>query len=138
MAARDIYHNAAKAALVKDGWKITHDPLVLKWGQKDLFVDLGAEELVAAEKAGRRIAVEIKSFVGPSEVEDLKQALGTHVLYHDILARTEPDRVLYLAVRDAVYEAVFQEPIGKILLENGRLRLIVFQPETEEIVQWIA
>ena len=137
MAARDIYHNAVRAALTKDGWQITHDPLVLKWGFKDLYIDLGAEQLMAAQKAGQQIAVEIKSFIGPSEVEDLKNALGAHILYHDILARTEPNRVLYLAVREAVYLAVFEEPIGKVLLENERVRLIIFDPHAEEIVQWI-
>jgi hypothetical protein len=51
MAARDVYHNTVITALVKDGWRITDDPLVLKWGQKDLYIDIGAEELVAAESA---------------------------------------------------------------------------------------
>jgi hypothetical protein len=137
MAARDVYHEAVKAALANDGWKITHDPLIIKWGLKDLFVDLGAEQLVAAERAGQQIAVEIKSFVGPSEVEDLKNALGTHILYHDILARLEPNRLLYLAVREAIFLAVFEEPIGKVLLDNGRIRLLVFDPQTEVIVKWI-
>jgi hypothetical protein len=69
MPARNIYHDCVRNALVNDGWVITHDPLRLRWGGKDLYVDLGAEQLLAAEKAGRRIAVEIKSFVGPSDVE---------------------------------------------------------------------
>ncbi len=116
MPARDIYHDAVKKALVKDGWTITHDPLILKWGLKDLYVDLGAERLLAAEKEGRKIAVEVKSFVGESEVDDLEDAVGEFILYHDILNRTEPDRVLYLAVRQAIYVDVFEEPIGKILL----------------------
>ena len=137
MGARDIYHDTVKAALAKDGWKITHDPLIIKWGLKDLFVDLGAEQLVAAEKANQQIAVEIKSFVGPSEVEDLKNALGAHILYHDILVHLEPNRILYLAVREAVFLAVFEEPIGKVLLDNGRVRLIIFDPQTEAIVKWI-
>lgn len=137
MAARDAYHNTVITALVKDGWRITDDPLVLKWGQKDLFIDLGAEELVAAEKAGRQIAVEIKSFIGPSEVEDLKNALGAHILYHDILAKTQPYRVLYLAIREEIYYALFEEPIGSILLENQRVQLLVFNPEQEVVVKWI-
>ncbi|MGC1310537.1 MAG: element excision factor XisH family protein [Phormidesmis sp.] len=29
MSARDIFHNAVKAALQKDGWIITHDPLTI-------------------------------------------------------------------------------------------------------------
>ncbi len=46
MPARDRYHYSLKNALIKDGWKITHDPLRLKWGVKDMYVDLGAERLV--------------------------------------------------------------------------------------------
>lgn len=137
MAARDIYHNTVINALTKDGWLITDDPLSIKWGQKDLYIDLGAEELVAAEKNQRQIAVEIKSFVGASEVEDLKNALGAHILYHDVLAVVQPQRQLYVAIREEVYYALFEEPIGRILVENQRIQLILFDPEQEVIVRWI-
>jgi len=137
MPAKDIYHDAVKNALIKDGWTITHDPLILKWGLKDLYVDLGAERLVAAEKEGHKIAVEVKSFVSPSEVEDLETAVGQFILHHDIMSRTEPDRVLYLAVRTAVFVGVFEEPIGQVLLENQRVKLVVFDPQAEVIVKWI-
>lgn len=137
MPAKDIYHDSVKNALIKDSWTITHDPLVLKWGLKDLYIDLGAEQLLAAEKNERKIAIEIKSFVSSSEVEDLKNALGQFILYHDILTRIEPGRMLYLAIREAVFIDLFEEPIGKILLENQRVRLIVFDPRAEEIVKWI-
>lgn len=103
MPARDIYHDHVKTALIKDGWVVTHDPLRLEWGAKDLFIDLGAEQVIAAEKPGRKIAVEIKSFVGRSDIDDLEKALGQYVLYHDVLAEREPDRVLYLAVRNVVF-----------------------------------
>ncbi len=56
MPAKDLHHDAVKVALTKDGWTITDDPLTLRWGRKDLFVDLGAEKLLTAEKAGRKIA----------------------------------------------------------------------------------
>jgi len=39
-------------------------------------VDLGAEQVFAAEKHERKIAVEVKSFIGSSIVADLEQALG--------------------------------------------------------------
>jgi hypothetical protein len=137
MSAKDLYHDTVKRALIRNGWNITHDPLVLKWGSKDLFVDIGAERLLAAEKAGEKIAVEVKSFVSPSEVDDLKNAVGQFILYHDILSRVEPERILYLAIREAVFIDVFEEPIGSILLENERIRLIIFNPDTEEVVKWI-
>ena len=137
MPARDIYHNAVKNALTKDGWMITHDPLKLELGGKDMYVDLGAEQLLAAEKAGKQIAVEIKSFVGASELDDLEKALGQYVLYHDVLAETEPNRVLYLAVPQKILIDIFDEPLGKLLLKNNRARLFGFDPRTEVIVQWI-
>ena len=59
------------------------------------------------------------------------------MLYHDILERVESDRILYLAVRDAVFTDVFQDPIGQVLLENQRVRLVVFDAQAEVIVRWI-
>ena len=45
MPAKDIYHACVKNALIKDGWTITHDPLRLPLGGKDVYVDFGAEQL---------------------------------------------------------------------------------------------
>lgn len=50
MPAKDIYHNIVRTALEKDGWVITDDPFKLKCGTKDLYVDLGAQKLLAAQK----------------------------------------------------------------------------------------
>lgn len=72
MPAKDLYHDVVRNALIKEVWTVTHDPLRLQWGPKDLYVDLGAERLLAAEKPGHKIAVEVKSFVGPSIVADLE------------------------------------------------------------------
>ncbi|MBF0200126.1 MAG: XisH family protein [Desulfamplus sp.] len=138
MPAKDIYHNHVKTALIKDGWTITHDPLAMKWGKKDMYADLGAEKILGAEKKERKIAVEVKSFVGVSIIKDLRDALGQYVLYHDVLKRTEPDRILYLAIRQAVFLDVFEEPVGQLLLENQRVRLIVFNHRKEEIIKWIS
>lgn len=137
MPARDIYHDVVKNALIKDGWTITHDPLRLKWGKKDLYVDLGAEQVLAAQKGDVKIAVEIKSFVGKSEMDDLERALGQFTLYTTVLDKTEPDRTLYLAVRKATYQDVFDDPMGKLLLDNRQVRLIVFDDDKETILQWI-
>ncbi|HEY9638677.1 MAG TPA: XisH family protein [Coleofasciculaceae cyanobacterium] len=120
-----------KKCPIKDDWTITHDPLSLKWGKKDMYVDLGAEQLLAAERAERQIAVEIKSFTGLSEMSDLEKAIGQYIVYHDVLAQVEPDRVLYLAVSEEVANGLFEEPIGELLLRNNRVCLMVFNPEEE-------
>jgi hypothetical protein len=109
----------------------------LKIGKKDLFVDLAAEKLLIAEKQNRRIAVEIKSFIGTSEVEDFKNALGQYILYEKIIKKQSLGQVLYLAIRDAIHRKLFMEEIGQILLEENTVKLIVFDPEKEVITQWI-
>lgn len=137
MPARDLYHDHVKQALINDGWTITDDPLLLFIGDKDLFVDLGAQKLFAAEKAGRKIAIEIKSFVSRSDVADLEQALGQYVLYRDVMAQSHPYTSLFLAISVIVFKSLFEEPIGKLLLTSQRLKLIVFDNEQERILQWI-
>lgn len=101
-----------------------------------MYVDLGAERLLAAEKAGQQIAVEIKSFVGDSEMDDLEKAIGQYVVYRAVLAEREPERVLYLAVPQDIAD-IFEQPLGKLLLKNDLAQVIGFDPQTEEIVQWI-
>lgn len=137
MPAKDIFHDCVKHALIKDGWIVTDDPLSLKIGKKDLFIDLAAEKILIAEKGTEKIAVEIKSFVGTSEVEDLKNALGQYVLYEKIIKRQLLDRTLYLAIRENTFNSLFHQEIGQILLEEKTLKLIIFNPETEVITQWI-
>lgn len=135
--AKDLYHNGVRNALIKDGWRITHDPLRLSWGKKDLYVDLGAERLLAAEKAGQRIAVEVKSFVGDSEIDDLEKALGQYILYRTVLAERDPERILYLAVPQHALRDIFEEPLGHLLLQNQLTRVIGFDPQQEVITQWL-
>ena len=137
MPAKDIYHDTVKAALIKDGWTITHDPLTLRMTRKKLYIDLGGERLIAAQRQTERIAVEVKSFTRASDIKDLEDALGQFVLYNRVLSRYDPKRQLYLAVTDEVYKSVFEEEVGQILLEDQVIRLMTFNTDQEEIVQWI-
>ena len=99
MSAKDKFHDAVKQALVKEGWEITHDPLRIKFGEEDkIQIDLGAQRVLGAQKAGQKIAVEIKSFLSDSAVFDFHLALGQFLNYRLVLEATEPERVLYLAV----------------------------------------
>ncbi len=49
MPARDLYHQVVKQALIKANWRVTHDPFPLTWAKRNLSIDLGAEQLIAAE-----------------------------------------------------------------------------------------
>lgn len=107
MAASDILADAVKTALTKAGWLITDDPLTLSYGGKEVYVDLGAEKVVGAEKDGQRIAVEVKSFVGYSDVKDLRDALGQYIMYRRILEALSSDRILFLAVSEEIFAGIF-------------------------------
>ena len=126
------------SALIKDGWTITNSPLTLSVGKTDLLIDLGAERLLAAERMGEKIAVEIKSFVKLSSVQDLKEAVGQFVIYAGALAESPENegRVLYLAIREETYAAVFEEAIGQMLLRHTHIPLVVFNSEQEAITLW--
>lgn len=137
MPAKDIYHDAVRNALIKEGWTITNDPYILNIGSRDLFVDLGAEKLLSADKDEQKIAGEIKSFIGQSRVNDLENALGQYTLYSDIMRDIDPNRRLYLAITKDVFETLFQEPIGEILLKNQRFNLLVFDAQQEVVESWI-
>jgi len=127
MPARNIYHDAVVRALIAEGWTITHDPLTLSYGGKDLFVDLGAERVtLAAEKTGQRIAVEIQSFLSPSPVRDLQEAIGQYEIYRAILAETEPERLLFLAAPLRIYENLLSERFGQLIISRLQLRLLAW------------
>jgi len=100
-------------------------------------VDLGAEKLFAAEKAGKRIAVEVKSFVSSSPVKDLEQALGQYIIYSQILERQNYNRLLYLAIPQSVFLDFFSEELSQLIIELNTLKLLIFNSDSQEIVRWI-
>ncbi len=139
MPAKNVYHDAVIDALEADGWAITHDPLTLTVGDRDLFIDLAAEKApIGAEKNGEKIAVEIQSFLNPSEVRNLQEALGQYIVYRVILARQHPDRPLFLGVTREVYDGILSEPIGQIVRTDLNVRVLVFDPNRREVVRWIS
>lgn len=81
MPAKDLYPQTVCNALIDDGWTITDDPLILKIGARSMFVDLGAERLIAAERGSEKIAIEIKSFLSASLVSDIENAWGQFFMY---------------------------------------------------------
>ena len=136
MSALDKYHEHVKTALHKDGWTVTDDPLRMEWDDNPLYIDLGAERLLLAERGVKKIAVEVKSFISRSEIEDLKNAIGQFVLYRAALAEQEPERKLFLAIRNTVYQDLFSAPRTKALCQREDIHLLVFDPSKEEVVSW--
>lgn len=136
MPAKDLFHEAVKNALIKDGWTITDDPLSIKVGGMDFYIDLGAEKLIGAEKEGRKIAIEIKGFTSLSQTYEFHLAVGQFVNYRVALEEKEPDRVLYLAVPSDTYKDFFKLDFVKTVIEKQHLKLIICNVKKEEVTKW--
>ncbi len=137
MAARDRYHDWVKETLINAGWVISHDPLSISIGKISVQIDLGLESLIAAEKGIEKIAVEIKSFSKVSQITDFYAALGQYLCYKVALEEKHPDRTLYLAVPDFVYDFFFTETLIQKVLQAYPVKLLVYNLLNKEIQSWI-
>ncbi|MGK7873837.1 MAG: element excision factor XisH family protein [Xenococcaceae cyanobacterium] len=138
MPQYDLYHNTVKKALVKDGWVITDDPFVIEFKGLRLYADLGAKKLLAAAKHERKIVIEIKVFNSPSLVTELEKAVGQYSIYRTFLKRVNPERKLYLAIAQDIYQDFFQRPAIQEIIADQKINLIISDPNSEEIIQWIS
>ena len=137
MSRKDIFHDSVRRGLEKEQWQISSDPLELQWDDIKVKIDIAAERLLAAERGEEKIAVEIKSFINPSPISDFHIALGQFLTYRIMLGAKEPDRVLYLAIPREVYKTFFQSQLAQAAVRLHKLKIIVYNPKLEEIVQWI-
>jgi hypothetical protein len=136
--AKDIYHEHVKSALLKDGWTITHDPYYLDIDMPaPLEIDLGAEKLISAEKEGKKIVVEIKSFLNRSLTYDFHAAYGQFRIYRRGLLKTDPERILFLAIAEDVYIEIQQRSFYIELIADEKINLLVFNPLTKTVESWI-
>jgi hypothetical protein len=136
--ARDKFHYAVRRGLEKQEWQITHDPLRLELGLSDrVEIDLGAQQLLGVQRTGEKIAVEIKSFLNDSAMLDFHLALGQFLNYRLVLERLEPERTLYLAIPITAYESFFYRQLPQLSIQTYRLKLIIYEPNDEVILQWI-
>ena len=134
MPAKDRYHDTVARALRKAGWTITSEQFALVIKKRRLWVDIRAEK----DNEALAILVEVKGFENtPSPIEYLANAAGKYSLYLGALDYLESAVPLYVAVPIPAYNGILSETIGKQTLHRVGMRLIVFDSEREEIVQWI-
>jgi hypothetical protein len=123
--------------LIKEGWTITADPYMIEFGGIDQYIVLAAEKVIGAERGDERIAVEIKSFLSPSTVSDYHTALGQYLHYRMVLDQEDPQRILYLAVPIDTYVTFFSLRFTQTSVQRPGVHLIVYDPESEALLQWI-
>ncbi len=137
MARLDKIHEAVKNALVNDGWTITDEPLSFLYERQRVLIDIAAEKLFTAEKEGRKIAVEVKSFLSVSKMSDFYGAIGQYDVYSLFLEQFEPERKVFLAVDTEVYKNFFSRKAMNFVIEKKNISILVVDVDKEMIVQWI-
>jgi hypothetical protein len=134
LPAKDRYHDTVLSSLRKAGWTITSEQVALVVKKRRLWIDIRAEK----DSEALAILVEVKGFENtPSPVEYLANAAGKYSMYLGALDYLESTLPLYMAVPLSAYNGILSEEIGKQTLRRVGMRLIVFDSEREEIVQWI-
>ncbi len=136
---KDIFHDIVKESLVADGWTVTHNGyrLLTELLKDALVVDIGAEKFITATKGVKKIAVEVKSFLGDSLIYDFHGALGQLLVYQVNLEQQEPDRHLYLAVPEATYERMCQQRIFEVVAQRYNINFLIYDPIIKQITKWI-
>ncbi len=135
--ARDAFHDIVKEALIMDGWLITDDPLtLLSRAEGGISTDLGAEKIIVAEKGLTKIAVEVKSFLNPSMIHDFLRASGQYNGYNIVIKRKQINRILYLAMPIYAYEKLIAYDFIQAIIEEGTIKIILFDEKEKIIVSW--
>lgn len=134
MPAKDRHHDAVIRALTKSGWQVTDQQITLVVATRRLWID------IRADKSDEQLAVliEVKGFERtPSPIEYLASAIGKYLLYRTMLDDAGIDILLYMAVPKAAYNGILGEKVGRRMVEKFEIRLLIFDPVQENILQWI-
>jgi hypothetical protein len=139
MPAKDIYHDAVKNALIKDGWTITADPYPIEYEDAELYPDLAIEKLISEAQKQRKLIIEIKSFISPSPMKDFEMALGQYILYRNLIQLAQDEyQEIYLAIKNEIYVTFFQRKSIQAVVKLNQVDLLVIDIDKEEVVQWIS
>lgn len=69
---------------------------------------------------------------------ELERAVGQYGIYRTFLRRLSPDRELFLAVALDIWQDFFRKPAVQDIIADHQISILVFNPEIEEVVQWIS
>lgn len=134
MPAKDFYHDVVVRALIRDGWTVTNQQVKIIVEDRNLFIDIEATK--PAED--RIILIEVKELEQVSSpIGALAAAIGKYFIYRAALDDAGLATPLYLAVSSQSYAGILSEKIGILTLAQGKISVLIFDPEREEIVKWI-
>ena len=81
--------------------------------------------------------MEIKSFINPSFITAFYEAVGKFSSYGAMLGIKEPERQLFLAVPMITYNKEFDEIVVAAVVKQLNIKIMVYNPITKSVEQWI-
>ncbi|MEM1327243.1 MAG: element excision factor XisH family protein [Bacteroidota bacterium] len=134
MAARDKLRDLVKATLIKQDWTIAEN-----LARIEQEVNLGFKpennQLIAAEKDGQKIGVQVESFLTSSTLQEMYGVVGRHSMYSLALKHHEPDRKLRIAVPKPIHDSFFQLPFIRDFVKRQEMDLMDYSVENQELTQ---
>jgi hypothetical protein len=79
--------------------------------------------------------MEIKSFIGSSNVSEFHSALGQFMSYR--YALEYPERKLHLAIPRTTHDTFFQRRFIASVIERNKIPLLVYDVQQEVITKWL-
>jgi hypothetical protein len=132
MPAKDKYHDVVLNALRKDGWRIVEENLTMGDEVRHLIVDV-----LARREEQEAILIEIKVFENlKSPMTYLQHVVGQYMLYKAMVDYSGVRLPLYLALPNAAYQDLFAEAFVAHTIKYLKLKLLVYEPQTEKVVLW--
>jgi hypothetical protein len=127
--ADDLVLPNLREALRKEGWNLRPRAMRLESDDYLYLID------VEAEKGGRKICVEVKSWLNTFNT-DWYMAFGQYLSYQEAITEERLPYTLYLAVpKDTYAEHFTNRHIDKLVTKNN-IRLIIFDVNTNTILLW--
>ena len=139
MPAKDKIHDMVRRALINDGWIITAEQSQIRLSEAAHlygFIDILAEQVISAERAGRKIAVEVKSFLGDSPSSEFMEAVGQYQTYRVWFADIEPERELWLAISTHAADDIFTDEAAQKVVRTLAIQIVEIDLQTERIRAW--
>ena len=79
----------------------------------------------------------MKSFIGPSTINEFHRAVGQFNDYSVALEIQDPERVLFLAIPNDIWVRFFQKQVIQKSLERIKAKILVYNPNSNIVVEWI-
>lgn len=136
MPAVDQCEPQVIAALEKEDWRVTHQPLLVRLGKDEtIYPDL---RLQLEDRQEFAIIVEVKCLNRLTWLEEFYGVVGKYIYYRTLLEKIGDFSPLYVSIPHMVHQDFFSRPVISTVVQYINMKRIVINLEAQEVVEWIS